>query len=287
MIAIADCGSSKTEWAVIDRADATVVDRFVTAGANPAVMDSCELDGAFAEAAPRLSDSATEALYFYGAGCLPHLCGPTAESLREATGIHRVEVESDLLGAARALLGHEKGIACILGTGSNSCLYDGQAITDNVPSLGFILGDEGSGACLGRMLLGDILKRQMPEDLTCEFDRRYGLDAATAIGRVYREPSPNRFLASLTPFLYEHLSHPTVRKLVADAFSAFIRRNVAAYDGARSLPLAFCGSIAYVFRDILRETADNLGFTVKSIIKAPMDGLIAFHMPSDFISSHK
>lgn len=277
MIAISDCGSSKTEWVVVDDRGNTV-DRFVTCGANPAVMGAEELSHAFAEAAPRLRKHNPGHLFFYGAGCLPHLCGAVADTLRRTTGIACVEAESDLLGAARSLLQRSAGIACILGTGSNSCLYDGRSITDNVPSLGFILGDEGSGAYLGRMLLSDMLKRQMPPELSDEFSRRFGLDAATAIRRVYREPSPNRFLASLAPFLADNLSHPSVQNLVVNAFKAFLQRNVAAYGShTRSLPLAFCGSIAWHFSNELTVAASQTGMKIASICAAPMDGLITYH----------
>ena len=277
-LAIADCGSSKTEWAVVDEADGGVAARWITAGANPAVMSPGELSSALGEASETLRGHELTSLYFYGAGCLPHLKDGVSTILRELSGARDVEVESDLLGAARGLLGRRRGVACILGTGSNSCHYDGEAIIDNVPSLGFILGDEGSGSYLGKMLLSDYLKRQMPEELSLAFAARYGIDTATAVRMVYRSASPNRFLASFAPFIAEHLQDRYMEALVRNGFEAFLKRNVLAYDRAQEMPIAFCGGVACNFAEVLTDTASSLGFTMISIVHKPMDGLITYHM---------
>ena len=277
MIVVADAGSSKTAWSVISAETGAVVEGFVTAGINPAVMGAEELRGALAEAASRLAPYAIEALHFYGAGCLPELCGSVAGLLASITGALNVEVASDLLGAARALLGSQAGIACILGTGSNSCLYDGQRIVDNVSPLGYILGDEGSGAVLGKLLVGDVLKRRLPSWLSRKFLDHYELDAAEIIRRVYRSPGANRFLASFAPFIAAHIEVPEVHRLVMGAFTAFLQRNVANYPDYRSLPLAFCGSIAAHFSSVLAEAAAAEGCVVRSVTASPMEGLIAFH----------
>jgi N-acetylglucosamine kinase-like BadF-type ATPase len=193
----------------------------------------------------------------------------------------RIEVASDMLGAARAICGHKPGIACILGTGSNSCSYDGERIVDNVSPLGFILGDEGSGAVLGKMLVADVLKRQLPETIIRRFHNKYQLTAAEIIDRVYRQKLPNRFLASFVPFLSENIEEPSVRALVKSSFRLFIRRNVLQYKDADLLPIGFVGSVAFYFRTPLQEVMKEEGLHLGNIIQAPSEGLVRYHATSN------
>lgn len=288
MILIADGGSTKIDWCLLD--DGTVAKRLASQGLNPCMLTRDEITARLTldvrdELTPfvdRLDD-----VYFYGAGCLPGQVSDTmAQALRPVVGERpRIHVSNDLISAARAVCGTEAGIACILGTGSNSCYYDGRQIVDNVPPLGYILGDEGSGAVLGRQLLGAVLKRQLPPELCREFLETYDLDQHTIINRVYRTPAPNRFLASLAPFLEKHLDVPRVRDIVTEQFRLFFERNVANYAAFGPCKVHFVGSIAYHYRDILREVADSLGYSIGRIIVSPMDGLIAYHTsvsaPSD------
>ena len=188
-----------------------------------------------------------------------------------------IEVHSDLLASARALCGNEPGIACILGTGSNSCYYDGKEIVDNVSPLGYILGDEGSGAVLGKLLVGDVLKKQLPEPLCEKFLKEYDLDRLEIIRRVYREPFANRFLASLSPFLAKNIEEPAVHRLVLNAFKAFFVRNNTNYKNYKSLKVNFVGSIAMYYRSVLEEAAASVDCTIGTIIKSPMEGLILYH----------
>jgi N-acetylglucosamine kinase-like BadF-type ATPase len=188
-----------------------------------------------------------------------------------------IEVHSDLLAAARALCGNKPGIACILGTGSNSCYYDGKEICDNVSPLGYILGDEGSGAVIGKIFLGDVLKNQLSKEISDKFLTQYKLDRLTVIRRVYKEPQGNRFLASVTPFLSENIDNPEIHALVKNAFLAFFKRNIAQYKGYQTLAVNFVGSIAYYFQDVLREAAAEVGCHIGTIIKSPMEGLLKFH----------
>ncbi|MDE6120403.1 MAG: ATPase, partial [Muribaculaceae bacterium] len=220
-----------------------------------------------------------EEVYFYGAGCIsPEVCGNVARAIRaNLPSAGTVEVYSDLLGAARALCGRQPGIACILGTGSNSCLYDGKGIASNVSPLGYVLGDEGSGAVLGKLFLGDVLKRQLPPALCTAFLEEYQLDLLTIIRRVYREPQGNRFLASVTPFLSKNINEPSIHALVLNAFKAFFVRNIHNYDGYASHKVNFIGSIAFHFREVLQEAAVATGCTLGTIIKSPMEGLVNFH----------
>ena len=181
-----------------------------------------------------------------------------------------------MLAAARGLCGHEAGIACILGTGSNSCFYNGEEIVNNISPLGFILGDEGSGAVLGKLLVGDILKNQLPPAIKEAFLKQFGLTAPEIIDRVYRQPFPNRFLASLSPFLAQHLEEPAIRSLVLNSFIAFLRRNVMQYD-YKQYPVHFIGSVAHCYKEVLQEAAQTTGIQIGKILQSPMEGLIQYH----------
>ena len=189
----------------------------------------------------------------------------------------QVEAHSDLLGAARALCGHNYGIASILGTGANSCLYDGEYIIQNTPALGYILGDEGSGGVLGKHFLHELYKGVLSENIRREFEQEYGLMMSDVIQRVYREPMPNRFLASLAPFIHRHLSDPAVARLVIDNFRDFFRYNIRPYQ--LEMPVSFVGSIAWHFRDQLAEAANAEGFRLGTILKSPIEGLLRYHAP--------
>lgn len=208
----------------------------------------------------------------------PEVCGNVANAIKTnfLTAV-TVEVYSDLLAAARALCGHEAGIACIMGTGSNSCLYDGIGIASNVSPLGFILGDEGSGAVLGKLFLGDILKKQMPQHICVDFLNEYGLDLLSIIRRVYKEPQANRFLASVTPYLSKNINVPEIHALVLNAFRAFFHRNIRQYAEYQKHPVNFIGSIAYYFKDVLAEAAEAEGCILGKVLKSPMEGLLKFH----------
>ncbi len=279
MILIADCGSTKIDWCLLN--NNKVEKQVFTLGVNAVMLTEEEMRQRFAEQLmPELSDYAAsiDAVYFYGAGCLAaEVCGNVARAIRANIPAPVIEVYTDLLAAARALCGHKPGIACIMGTGSNSCLYDGSSIVANVSPLGFILGDEGSGAVLGRLFLGDVLKKQLPAEVCARFLDEYDLDLLGIIKRVYKEPQPNRFLASVTPFISKNIAVPEIHELVLNSFRAFFRRNVKQYEAYRQLEVNFIGSIAYYFRDVLAEAAKTEGCRIGNIVKSPMEGLIKFH----------
>ena len=280
MILIADCGSTKLDWCLIDGNN--IEKQVFTCGMNAVMLSEEEIRLRIAEELlPELGTLAAsvDAVFFYGAGCIsPEVCGNVSRALKaNLPSAANVEVYSDLLAAARALCGHQSGIACILGTGSNSCFYDGREIVANVSPLGFILGDEGSGAVLGKLFLGDLLKNQLPDDITQSFLKEYDLDLLGVIRRVYREPQPNRFLASVAPFLAKNISCPQIHGLVTGSFKAFFSRNIRQYDSYGSYPVDFIGSIARVFRRQLIEAAEATGCTVGLTVKSPMQGLISYH----------
>ena len=277
MILIADSGSTKTDWCMAEKGVA--IKRIPTKGMNPFFQSEDEMVEEMKHSLlPELDGKRPEAVYFYGAGC----AFDKVEIVRRAISsvlsldLAAIEVNSDMLAAARSVCGHEAGIACILGTGSNSCFYNGKEIEANVSPLGFILGDEGSGAVLGKLFIGDLLKNQLPAGLKEKFLERYQLTPAAIIDRVYRKPFPNRFLATLSPFISEHITIPEVRQLVKQSFKAFLVRNVMQYD-YQHYAVGFNGSVAWYYRDILEEALSETGLKMGIIIKAPMEGLLKYH----------
>lgn len=274
MVLIADSGSTKTDWLLLE--GETVMAQSQTIGLNPVFLAPEQILEILRPLFPQWQ-SAVQSVYFYGAGCIPAKIEGMCRVLSQVFTEANVEVASDLLGAARAACGRERGIACILGTGSNSCLYDGNAILSNVSPLGFILGDEGSGAVLGRLLVADYLKHQMPEVLREDFAARYKIVPSEVIERVYRQSAPNRYLANFARFIAYHLDNEYIQNLVDTQFTLFFTRNVMQYEGCRELPVSFVGSVAYYLKDNLMRVASGLGLTVGNIIQSPIEGLRRFH----------
>ena len=272
MMLIADSGSTKTDWALVTPGAVTTVS---TQGLNPYQWDAEGMVGVLTEELlPQLRADEVDSVQFYGSGVTPAMRPKVEQVLRQVfPALQTLEVESDLLGAARALCGRSEGIACILGTGSNSCLYDGRQIVRNTPSLGFILGDEGGGASLGRLFLNALLRDRLSASVSDDFKAETGLTMSEIIDRVYRQPLPNRFLASLSKFIHSHLDDEALRQMVTDNFRAFFHHHLAPYQRP-DLPVSFVGSIACYYEPQLREAAAATGFTVGTIIKSPLDGLV-------------
>ena len=276
---IADSGSTKTDWSICERE--STLKTIHTQGINPCHQDEDTINTILAaELLPEMKDTAPQQIgriHYYGAGCATvAICNEMAALLGNCFTNASITVDSDMLGAARALCGHSEGIACILGTGSNSCLFDGERIIDQIPSLGYILGDEGSATVLGRRLIGDCLKRQLPQNVVDEFMWKYGLTTDSIIENVYRKPMANRYMAGFSPFLEEKRDIPEVHKMLVSCFQEFFRRNVMNYHRAW-LPVNFVGSLAAAFSAELSEAAESLGMSVGTIMKSPMKGLIAYH----------
>ena len=282
MILIADSGSTKTDW-VLTKDNGSVEGRFKTEGINPFHQSEDDIRSILQkEVLPSvtLHPSPITSLYFYGSGVRPELESKMARLLQTVLPKATVEAHGDLLGAARAVCGQSSGIACILGTGANSCLYDGNDIRQNTPPLGYILGDEGSGAVLGRRFLNALYKGFMPEAVIADFQKDMNMTMSDVIARVYRQPMANRFLASLSPFISNHLHEPTVRQIVVDNFRDFFRRNLVQY-GRNDLPVGFVGSVAFYYEAQLKEAAATEGYTVGRILKSPIDGLVAYHSKTE------
>ena len=278
MILIADCGSTKIDWCLLNGKEK--VAQIFTTGMNALLMTQEEMTQRIAdELMPNIANYEVTEIYYYGAGIISdeiksHVINALKANIPSAT---KIEVDSDLLAAARALCGRKPGIACILGTGSNSCYYDGEKVVDNVSPLGYILGDEGSGAVLGKLLVGDVLKKQLPEHLCEKFLKEYNLDRNKIIDAVYRKPAANRFLAQFAPFLEHNIEEPSIHRIVLHSFIDFFVRNVENYDNYKELPCNFVGSIALREKATLLEAAKSQGITVGNIIQDPMEGLIKFH----------
>jgi hypothetical protein len=277
MILVCDSGSTKADWKYSNGIDPD--GDISTMGFNP-VFHKEELitRELRTELLPKLPAETISKIYFYGAGCWDDaLKGEVSRALKTLFPHAHVEVEHDLLGAARATCGHDAGISCILGTGSNSCAYDGKNVVDNVTNLGFMVGDEGSGSFLGKMLLRAYYYREMPKDLATLFEEQFPEGKSEILNRVYNQPSPNVYLASFARFMSDQKKHFYIENLVYKAFAEFVDRNVKKYKGHLHVPVHFIGSIAFHFSDILKIVLEERVLTPGKIIKKPIDHLMEFH----------
>ena len=273
-ILIADSGSTKTEWDLDGL-------RIKTQGINPFHQDDDTIRAILCdELLPQLyshcsvSEFSSLKVSFYGSGVRPELEEKVVRLLSEVfPEAKQIDAHSDLLGAAIALCGHSEGIACILGTGANSCLFDGQRIVKNTPPMGYVLGDEGSGAVLGIRFLNALYKDRLPHTILSDFEAYIGMNLAQVIDRVYRQPLANRWLASLSEFIHAHMDEPLIEALVVENFRDFLRYNVAPY-GRRDLPVSALGSIAYYYQSQFLEALKSEGYTVGKILRGPLDGLV-------------
>ena len=275
MFIIADSGSTKTTWRLIDRDKNAAA--CTTRGMNPFQLGLDEMTRLL-ETEFTLPRSDISKIWFYGAGCaFPDKNRIVADALTRYFGVCDVHVNSDLLAAARSLCGNQPGIACIMGTGSNSCYYNGQEIAKNVSPLGYILGDEGSGSVLGRKLLSDVLKNQLSETVRNLFFDTYPVTVGEILDNVYRKPTPNRYLAQFAKFVSANIAYPEMQTLASNSFREFFQRNVMQYETAKQLPVHFTGSIAFHFSEIIRKAAGEFGLTVGNITQEPMEGLVEYH----------
>ncbi|MBJ6144419.1 N-acetylglucosamine kinase [Hymenobacter sp. BT559] len=278
MILIADGGSTKTTWCLVDTHGARSF--FHTEGYNPEFISTAGITASLHQSLPATLDAAaiTE-VYYYGASVVSaQQVATVADAMQAVFGQARVFVGHDLLAAARALLGRQPGFAAILGTGTNSCVYDGERVTHNVDSLGYFLGDEGSGAFIGKALLRDYLRGDMPADLAAEFRTTYGLERDDILDRLYNQPFPNRFIASFAKFANDHNQASYCQHLVTEAFDAFFRNIIKKYPTYQSHTFNCVGSVGYNFRETLTQVAAAHGMAVGKIISAPIDDLVSYHL---------
>lgn len=277
---IADSGSTKADWVLLENDKRA---SFSTAGFNPFFVDSTRVEDELkSDLIPDLADatdinSITE-VHFYGAGCSSNeRCEVIAKALRHLFPEAGIFVEHDLLAAARALCGREAGIAAILGTGSNSCYYNGQEIVRNITALGYILGDEGSGGHMGRKLIKVYLNNEMPEELSKAFNKEYDLSTNDILTAVYSKTLPNRFLAGFSKFLSNHIDHEFCVETVNACLNKFFDRHICKYDQHKELPLHIVGSVGYIFVEQLKQIAASRGIALGRVLKSPLEGLVEYH----------
>jgi glucosamine kinase len=285
MILIADSGSTKTDWRLID--NDKKIHQFSTLGFNPYFQSTEDISKELREKllpaiqgaiTPKFTDPKPE-VHFYGAGCSSETkCKIVHDAIIVNFPGAQVHVEHDLLGAARAVCGREAGIAAILGTGSNSCYYDGNDIVENVDSLGFILGDEGSGAYIGKKFVQDYLNKEMPAAISQRFFERFGLKKEDILDAIYKKPMPNRFLASFSKFIYQNLKEQYIIDLVANAFRDFFDKHICKYPKHREVQFHCVGSVGFYYSNILRAVAQEKGVAPGRIIETPIAGLTLYHL---------
>jgi N-acetylglucosamine kinase-like BadF-type ATPase len=279
LILVADSGSTKADWNLVDD-KGTVIKQANTIGLNPLFIST---EGIVAELSktllPELGEVNISNIYFYGASCSStERKAVVADGLRQLFKGSDVMVDHDMLAAARALCGNEPGFAAILGTGSNSCYYDGIDIVENIPALGFILGDEGSGAYIGRMLIREYIYETLPAELHTQFTEDYGLSKDDIFAAVYSKPLPNRFLAQFARFCTRHQSHPHIEGMLTKAIDDFFVHHICRYAKHKDHPVGFVGSVAHFHSHILKAVAAKHGVRVGKIVDAPIAALTLYHI---------
>jgi len=282
MIVVVDSGATKADWKVIDGKDSQIIHSM---GLSPIFHTEDfmyqEIGKAFAG---KINTNQVDQVYYYGTGCWdPGRKNIVERALRQAFTNADILVEHDLLGAARAACGRAPGIACILGTGSNSCLFDGENITDNVTNLGYLLGDEGSGVALGKMLIKAYFYRELPRDLMSAFEQFHIGGRPAILDKVYGKDAPNVYLASFMPFFAQHRDHFYIQKMLFTAFAEFIDRHARKYKNHISLPVSFVGSVAFHFQNILRIVLEERAMQAGNFVQKPIDSLADFHSSSSLL----
>jgi N-acetylglucosamine kinase-like BadF-type ATPase len=278
MIIIADSGSTKTDWAVIE--ENKLIDRFESIGMNPMTQTENHIDGLLHDIDKIQSfHSKVKRVHFYGAGC----SNESKKLMMKNILLNRfnnseINIQHDLYGAALALCGNKEGIVCILGTGSNCCYFDGEQIHDRRFGNGYIYGDEGSGFDMGKRLIRQYLAHSLPNDLKITFEKKFSLDRDSLLNQTYSHSHPNSYVAQFTTFLSENLDHDLIRSIISNSFESFVVSNIQKLDVPISTRVNCVGSIGWVFQDILKEVGVKHSLAIGEILKKPMDGLIKYHI---------
>lgn len=273
---IADSGATKAEWCLLHNGKQK---KITTLGISPYFLGKKEVEDLVrGKLIPKLKGAIVDELHYYGTGCSnKENVAMLKQVFKKCFPGATVNLNSDLLAAAKAVCGNEKGIACILGTGSNSCYYDGKKIVRNSPGLGYVLGDEGSGAYLGKKVVQYYLYKTFDEDLRLSFETMFTDNPYDILDKVYKHPLPNRYLASFTTFLSQHRGHYMIENILEDGLNDFFFTHLCKYKEVWKYPINFCGSIAYVFKDVLIQLCNSYEFDMGKIIRKPMDGLVPYH----------
>lgn len=273
---IADSGSSKTVWCLLEGKKKKMV---TTQGISPYFLTTDQIkDILTKELFPKIKSKLPGEIYYYGTGCSnPGNVKSVKQALKKVFPSAKLEVDHDLMGAAKALCGKEAGVACILGTGSNSCYYNGKKIVKNSPGLGFILGDEGSGAYLGKKVVQHFLYNTFDPDLMDRFNAKFNTNSVEILEAVYKQPLPNRYLSNFVIFLVENRGHYMIENIIEDSFNDFFFNHLYKYKETWTQPIHFIGSVAYGFKDVLKDMCENYELQLGRVLKHPMDGLVKFH----------
>ena len=276
-ILIADSGSTKCEWCLLNNGKKKII---YTQGISPYFLSEQQIESLLKkELLPKLKQADIDCVYYYGTGLASKENVRMLKKVLRKVFLHaKIEATEDMTAAARALCGKQKGIACILGTGSNSCYFNGRKIVDGIPGLGYVLGDEGSGAYLGKKVLQYYLYNTFDEELRYRFDAKYVTNRSEILENIYKKPLPNRYLASFTIFLAENRGHYMIENIIEDGLNDFFFQHLCKYRESWKLPIHFVGGVAYGFRDVVRELCGTYEFELGSILQKPMDGLIKFHL---------
>ncbi len=275
-VLIADSGSSKTEWCLIYN---NKKKKIITEGMSPYFLSGEQIKDIIAsQIFPKIKNTLPERVFFYGTGCSnPRNVAIVQNAFKAVFKNAKIVVDHDLAGAAKALCGNQKGIACILGTGSNSCYYNGKKIIKNSPGLGFILGDEGSGAYLGKKVIQYYLYKTFDEDLIDRFDAKYNLTSTEILEAVYKQPLPNKYLSNFAVFLAENRGHFMIENILEDSFNDFFFNHIYKYRESWTMPINFTGGIAFAFKDVLKDLCHAYELQLGKVLQRPMEGLIKFH----------
>ena len=273
---IADSGSTKTEWCLLKNNKPLI---FTTQGMSPYFVDGSGMEKIILqEVFPYLKKTSVDEIHFYGTGCKnPANIKMVKKVFQKLFKSASIDIDNDLSGAAKSLCGNEKGIACILGTGSNSCYYNGKKIVKNSPGLGFILGDEGSGAYLGKKVIQHFLYHVFDDDLRTRFDAKFITNDSEILEAVYKKPLPNRYLASFAIFLAENRGHYMIENIILDGLNDFFFTHIIKYKESAKLPVHFTGGIAFGFKDVIQQLCRNYDLQIGNVFRSPMEGLIKYH----------
>ena len=277
MILIAESGSTKTDWRLVHPNGE--ISSYSTIGFNPYYISETGVLEALKNSELTAINTTVKQVFFYGAGCSTvENCLMLSNTLELVFENAKIEVSHDMLAAARATCGKGKGMVAILGTGSNSCLYDGNAISENVTSLGYLLGDYGSGAAIGKTFISAYLEKELPQEISEAFTATYQLSTADILNAVYKQALPNRFLAGFNRFVAQHINKPYIKQIVENSLEAFFEKNICKYSAYQQNKLHLVGSISFVYEDIIRQTAKKYNVEIGKIIKAPIDELVKYHL---------
>lgn len=273
---IADSGATKAEWCLVNGGKVKTI---FTQGISPYFLNTEQItDLLVKELKPKLKNVSVDEVFYYGTGCAnPANAKSVKKAITNVIPGAKVAVTHDLMAAARALCGRKKGIACILGTGSNSCYYDGKKIVKNSPGLGYVLGDEGSGAYLGKKVIQYYLYGTFDDELMGRFDVTYTTNKSEILENVYKKPLPNRYLAGFARFLADNRGHYMIENIIEDGLNDFFFNHLCKYRETWTLPVSFAGSVAFGFKDVLQDLCNSYEFDLGRVMKNPMEGLLEYH----------